>query len=118
MKKKLNALFGLLLLPMMLAAAEMPKEILLWPDGAPGSEGKTDPEKVRVTPAGDHVVSSVHRPSITPFLPAADKATGAAVIVIPGGGHRELWMDHEGYNVARWLSEHGIAAFVLKYRLA
>src|SRR5213075_640289 len=43
---------------------------------------------------------------------------GCAVIVAPGGGHRELWSDHEGHNVARWLSEHGIAAFVLKYRLA
>jgi acetyl esterase/lipase len=40
------------------------------------------------------------------------------VIVVPGGGHRELWMDHEGYNVANYLNEHGIAAFVLKYRLA
>jgi len=40
------------------------------------------------------------------------------VIVAPGGGHRELWSDHEGHNVARWLSERGIAAFVLKYRLA
>jgi endo-1,4-beta-xylanase len=118
MKKKLSVFFGLLLLPMALTAADMLKEILLWPDGAPGSAGKSDPEKVRVTATGDHVVSSVHRPSITTFLPSADKATGAAVIVIPGGGHRELWMDHEGYNVARWLSEHGIAAFVLKYRLA
>jgi len=40
------------------------------------------------------------------------------VLVIPGGGHRELWMDHEGYNIAEWLSHHGVAAFVLKYRLA
>jgi len=40
------------------------------------------------------------------------------VIVIPGGGHRELWMDHEGYRVGRWLSNHGVAAFVVKYRLA
>jgi endo-1,4-beta-xylanase len=40
------------------------------------------------------------------------------VIVAPGGGHRELWIDHEGYAVAEWLSDHGIAGFVLKYRLA
>ena len=45
-------------------------------------------------------------------------ATGTSVIIAPGGGHRELWSDHEGHNVARWLSERGIAAFVLKYRLA
>ena len=101
-----------------LRAADLPKEILLWPNGAPGSEGKTDAETVRVTDQGEHVVATIHRPSITPFIPAADKATGCAVIVAPGGGHRELWIDHEGYDVARWLSDHGIAAFVLKYRLA
>jgi acetyl esterase/lipase len=92
--------------------------ILLWPNGAPGSEGKNGDESVRVTDAGEHVVSNVHRPSITVYLPAKNKATGAAVVVAPGGGHRELWVDHEGYNVAKWLSERGVAAFVLKYRLA
>jgi endo-1,4-beta-xylanase len=90
----------------------------LWPGSAPGSEGKTDPEKVRLTDLGEHIISSVHRPSITPYTPPRDKANGAAIIVIPGGGHRELWMDHEGYRVAQWLSERGVAAFVLKYRLA
>jgi len=107
-----------LLLAYSLAAAEPLKPVLLWPDGAPGSEGKTAPEAVRVTPAGDHVVSSVHQPSITPYLPSAETATGASVVVAPGGGHSALWMDHEGYNVASWLSDHGVAAFVLKYRLA
>jgi endo-1,4-beta-xylanase len=98
--------------------AQQRTELLLWPNGAPGSEGRTTPEKVRVTEGGDHVVSSIHRPSITPYLPDRSAATGAAIIVAPGGGHRELWIDHEGYNVAQWLRERGIAAFVLKYRLA
>lgn len=98
--------------------ADSKRVVELWPKGAPGSEGKDAQESVRVTEAGDHVVSSVHRPSLTVYAPAPGKATGAGVLVIPGGGHRELWMDHEGYAVARWLSEHGIAAFVLKYRLA
>ena len=93
-------------------------ELPLWPNGAPGSAGKTAPEKVRVTEGGDHVVSSIHRPSITPYLPERSMATGAAIIVAPGGGHRELWIDHEGYNVAQFLRERGVAAFVLKYRLA
>jgi acetyl esterase/lipase len=88
--------------------------ILLWPNGAPGSEGKTAPEKIDER----GYVSSVHQPSLTVYLPAAGKATGAAVLVIPGGGHRILAIDHEGYNVAAWLSERGIAAFVLKHRLA
>jgi endo-1,4-beta-xylanase len=47
-----------------------------------------------------------------------EKATGAAILVIPGGGHRLLAITHEGYNVAEWLAERGIAAFVLKHRLA
>jgi acetyl esterase/lipase len=100
------------------AAAETHAILLLWPNGAPGSEGKKAEETVRLTEDGDHIVSSVHHPSITPYLPAKDKATGTAVIVVPGGGHRELWMDHEGYNVAQWLSDHGVAALIVKYRLS
>jgi len=99
-------------------AVEPGKEILLWPNGAPGSEGKTGDEVVRIAERGERVVSNIHKPSLTPYLPSADKATGCAVIVAPGGGHRELWSDHEGHNVARCLSDRGIAAFVLKYRLA
>lgn len=94
------------------------REILLWPDGAPGSEGKTAPEKVVTAENGERQVSSIHKPSITKFMPAKETATGAAVLVIPGGGHRMLCVDHEGENVARWLAAHGIAAFVLKHRLA
>ena len=105
------------------AVAAEPQTILLWPDGAPGSERKNSASKipeevVRVNENGEHIVSGIHHPSITAYLPAADKSTGAAVVIAPGGGHRELWMDHEGYNVAKWLSDHGVAAFVLKYRLA
>lgn len=107
-----------LLFSALAAAAAEHDAILLWPNGAPGSEGKTAPESVRITPDGEHVISSVHQPSISPYLPSKEKATGAAVIIAPGGGHVELWVDHEGYNVANWLSEHGVAAFILKYRLA
>jgi endo-1,4-beta-xylanase len=63
-------------------------------------------------------VSSIHSPSVTPYLPAKDKATGTAVLVVPGGGHRLLAITHEGYNVGEWLAARGIAAFVLKHRLA
>ncbi len=92
--------------------------VQLYPGVAPGSEGKTAAEVVRLTPQGEHVYSSVHHPSLTVYLPAAGTATGVGVLVIPGGGHREIWADHEGFNVVNWLSQHGIAAFVLKYRLA
>jgi endo-1,4-beta-xylanase len=101
-----------------ISAMGQEKVVYLWPNGAPGSEGKNTEEVVRINQYGEHIVSNVHHPSITLYLPTKDKATGAAVIVIPGGGHSELWMDHEGYRVAEWLSDHGVAAFVLKYRLA
>jgi hypothetical protein len=102
----------------LVATAAEQNVVLLWPNGAPGSEGKTAPEKVRQTPDGERVISSVHQPSITVYLPAKETATGAAVVIAPGGSHVELWVDHEGYAVAQRLSEHGVAGFVLKYRLA
>jgi acetyl esterase/lipase len=116
-------LVALLLICLKSVGAAQPQAILLWPNGVPGSEGrpsegKGPEETVRVNEYGEHIVSGIHHPSITPYLPARDKATGAAVIIAPGGGHKELWMDHEGYNVAKWLSDHGVAAFILKYRLA
>lgn len=101
----------------LLSAAD-PTVVYLWPAGAPGSESKVADETVRVTPQGEHVVATVHKPSITVFLPSKETATGASVVIAPGGGHSALWMDHEGYNLAKWLSEHGVAGFVLKYRLA
>ena len=108
------------LIPLLLASAwaSEPQVIRLWPNGAPGSEGKTAQETVRTSPEGDHVVASVHHPSVTVYLPAKEKATGAGVVILPGGGHRELWIDHEGYRIAQWFSDHGVAGFVVKYRLA
>jgi acetyl esterase/lipase len=112
---------ALLCSTLLLAAASAPapgaEEILLWPGGAPGSEGQTAPEVVTVTD-GVRRISVVHKPSITAYLPSKETATGAAVVVLPGGAHHHLAIDNEGHAVARWLSEHGVAAFVLKYRLA
>ena len=96
--------------------ADLPSEIFLYQGDAPGSEGKTGEEKVRE--GADRVVSCIHRPSLFPYLPDPSAATGAAVIVAPGGGHRELWSTHEGHTPAKYFQEHGIAAFVLEYRLA
>ncbi len=88
----------------------------LWPDGAPGSAArKNEPEKVTASGAN---VSNIHQPTLMVYLPSRDKATGCGVIVAPGGGHRNLAIQHEGYNVAQWLADHGVAAFILKYRLA
>jgi len=95
------------------AAADLPEAIPLWPHGAPGSEARaSEPEK---TDGAN--VTNVHNPSITPFIPTTG-ATGTAVIIAPGGGHSKLCLGHEGYALAEWMRDHGIAAFVLKYRLA
>jgi endo-1,4-beta-xylanase len=109
---------ALLLAAPALADAPHP-EVPLWPNGAPGFESRKDEKEVRnVQKSGEYTVTNVHNPTLTVFLPPKEKATGTAVVLCPGGGHRELWMLHEGENEAKWLSEHGIAAFVLKYRLA
>ncbi len=100
------------------AAAQIPAEIPLWDGVAPGSEGKAGEPVVETSASGELRVTSVHRPSLTPYLPTPDSATGVAVLVIPGGGHRQLVITHEGYNAAEWLRARGIAAFVLKHRLA
>jgi endo-1,4-beta-xylanase len=92
--------------------------VKLWPKDTPGVQADARPEAVRISPEGDHVITHVAEPSITLYLPSRQAATGAAVIIAPGGGHSELWIDHEGFHVAEFLSEHGVAAFVLKYRLA
>ena len=113
-------LLALLLLPS-LAIADESQVVPLWPGGAPGHEGENVKEKVVESGKGqrhDRRVSSIHEPSLTVFLPPKEKATGAAVVICPGGGHRVLAIDHEGYEVAHWLASQGVAGFVLKYRLA
>jgi acetyl esterase/lipase len=84
----------------MTARSQSTNTILLWPDGAPGALGKADKDI----------------PTLTPFFPAPEKATGAAIIVCPGGGYGGL-AEHEGKDYALWLNDQGIMAFVLKYRL-
>jgi acetyl esterase/lipase len=79
-----------------------PRVELLWPDGALGALGNGEKDK----------------PSLTIWLPRADKANGTAVVICPGGGYGALATDHEGRQVAEWLNSLGVAAFMLKYRLA
>src|SRR6185436_10250684 len=89
----------------------------LWPGVAPGSESWTHKEMtVADTPLGT-VVFNVVTPTLTAYLPDKAKATGTGVIVAPGGAFVALAIDLEGRDVARWLQERGVAAFVLKYRI-
>ncbi|MGD1029791.1 MAG: alpha/beta hydrolase [Opitutaceae bacterium] len=100
-------------------AADAPLVVPLWIHGAPGSEARmNEAEVVTMHDANTPAVYNIHNPSLTVYLPAAGKATGAAVIVAPGGGHQFLSYVHEGSAVAEWLSQQGIAGFLLKYRLA
>lgn len=82
-----------------LLAAE-PKTELLWPKGAPGALGEAAKDK----------------PTLIIYLPEKEKATGAAVVICPGGGYGGLAMDHEGHDIAKWLNSFGVAGFICDYR--
>ncbi len=100
--------FGVAVLLLMLSvltttavAQKFADPILLWPNGAPGATGNSDEDK----------------PAIIPVLPDAANNTGAAILVIPGGGFTLRATDHEGVLVSQWLRERGIASFILRYRI-
>jgi acetyl esterase/lipase len=82
------------------ARAQMQTPIPLWPNGAPGQHGTNDWDI----------------PTLTPYLPDSKMATGAAMVICPGGGYEHL-APHEGNDYALWLNQHGVTCFVLKYRL-
>jgi acetyl esterase/lipase len=101
------------LFPVMLLAADEPKVIPLWANGAPGfEERRTEPELAK-----DYWVRNINNPSLVVFEPPKGKANGAAVLIFPGGGFRELVFNAEGAEPARYLNNLGVTAFVLKYRL-
>jgi endo-1,4-beta-xylanase len=111
------------LLPLLLCAQPRATEIKLWPQGAPGFESLQAEEvsKPSVAPVNAKLPGNftvAHYPSIYVFLPPKEKATGVGVVIAPGGGHRQLVIEKEGWEMADWFNERGIAAFVLKYRLA
>jgi acetyl esterase/lipase len=93
-----------------------PLELRLWPGKAPGTENWTVPESIAGR-GGNRVATNVSDPTLTVYLPDAERANGAAIIVAPGGALQALTLDAEGSRVAEWLNSKGIAAFVLKYRL-
>ena len=109
----LRILITLLCLPAAVVLAQEPEKIPLWTKARPGFEARRD----EAEQAKSYWVRNIHNPSITAFLPPREKATGAAVLICPGGGHRELVFNAEGVDAARYLNSIGVAAFALKYRL-
>lgn len=95
-----------------LASAQM---VDLWPAAAPGAKPR---------PAGSESIgkggrlSDIEKPQYQVYLPAKEKATGAAVVILPGGGYGIVAMEHEGHEYARWLVERGVAGIVVKYRVS
>lgn len=102
-----KTLFSLLIALSSPLAAQTPdaptpsERIALWPGKAPIGDGKFEDCTLE----------------LQVFLPPADKANGAAIVLCPGGGYIRHVTDHEGYPVAKWLNDHGIAAIILEYRL-
>lgn len=91
--------------------------IKVWPDKVPGSKSDPAYKEETIYDNGRPRVSKVTDPEMIVYLSEKGKATGAAVVICPGGGYGRLAIDHEGHDVAKWLNSYGIAAFVLKYRL-
>lgn len=97
--KTLVPVFSILLVTLIVCIAAEPVVQPLWPDGVPLGEKAT---------ADD--------PDLTIYLPAVEKANGAAVVICPGGGYWALAMDHEGHQVAQWLNSMGVAGIIVSYR--
>lgn len=95
-----------------------PQRIAVWPGVAPGAENAKQEEQETVAPWGDRVTRNVVKPSIEVYLPDPAIATGTAVVICPGGAFRFLSIDAEGEQIARWLTSKGVAAFILRYRVA
>lgn len=110
---KYKILLVLFAIPAVLVA-QTPQEIPLWTNGAPGFESR----KNEPTQAKDWWIKNIHNPTITVYRPPQEKNTGTAVLICPGGGHRELVFTAEGVDPAKYLNSLGITAIVLKYRLA
>ena len=118
MKPRTSCIAGAVAFTLLLACRAGAQQVVnIWPGVAPGSEGWTQKERAVENTALGTVIFNVVTPTLTAYLPEPSKATGAGVIIAPGGAFVALAIDLEGSGLARWLQEKGIAAFVLKYRI-
>lgn len=99
-------------LALLWAAQPTPPVIPIWPEGVPQAKRDGGEEKIE-----NNRISNVHLPTLTHYPAPRDRATGAAIVICPGGGYQILAFGHEGVDVARRLNEMGVSAFILKYRL-
>jgi len=120
----LSIALALIIVPETAAASEPSKVINLWSGTAPGDKADIGEEHDTTKPkdnlvAGRSVIrlGNVSNPSISIYRPSEGKATGAAVLVCPGGGYNILAMDLEGTEVCDWLNSNGITGILLKYRV-
>ncbi|HEV8061812.1 MAG TPA: alpha/beta hydrolase [Gemmataceae bacterium] len=97
-------------------AADQPPVLPLYPGAVPGEAAPIAAEVIKGE-QGKRQISNVSQPNITVYLPPKEKNTGAAIVIAPGGGYSILAIDHEGYDVAKWLNSIGVAGIVLKYRV-
>jgi len=91
--------------------------VKVWPEGPPGAKPDPNYREETLMDQGKPRVARVTDPVLLVYLPAPEKANGSAVVICPGGGYIRLAIDHEGYDIANWLNEMGIAGIILKYRL-
>jgi len=118
MKTAKSILIAIVLTAISLKSMAQNEIIALWPEGkVPNSIANKVEEKSVTDDTGILRISGVTIPTITAFIVPKEKATGAAVMICPGGGYGILAASHEGSDLARWFNDRGISAFVLKYRL-
>ena len=109
------------------ADAAEPLVVELWPGKVPDENGEIGPERIRMSPQSDRkqvevteptrMITGVTNPTITIYWPAAEKATGTAMLICPGGGYWDLFWQLEGEEVAAWLNSIGVTGIILKYRV-
>ena len=109
------------------APAAEPLVIEIWPGKVPDENGNIGAERIRMSPKLDHkqvevteqskLITDVSKPAITIYQPAAEKNTGTAMLICPGGGYWDLYWQLEGEEVAAWLNSIGVTGIILKYRV-
>jgi acetyl esterase/lipase len=109
----MKKLFVLVLISIFSTTLFAQKTMKLWTGDIPFSNGTIGEEEYKDP---GHVLN-IQDPTITVYLPEKEKATGAAVVICPGGGYRLLAIQHEGHDVAKWFNEFGVAGIVVKNRL-